>query len=248
MCILQHNLGNNKVTYYSTKEEIEKLDDLAVANGLEIRQMMELAGWHILAVFDELKIPKTAKVVVVCGKGNKGGDGLSATHHLINQGWKVDVVFISKELVANVQHQFNLLRKMKAAMINYSDNKKKAERAIKSSDVIIDALIGYHLKGAPRGDYADVIMVINSASKKVIAYDIPTGIDATTGECFDPSIEATVTLTLALPKKAFKFEEAKNKSGQIFLADIGIPAFIYDQISPNSRPRFKAGQKSIIKL
>ena len=248
MCILQHNLGNNKVTYYSTKEEIEKLDDLAVANGLEIRQMMELAGWHILAVFDELKIPKTAKVVVVCGKGNKGGDGLSATHHLINHNWKVELVFITKELVVNAQHQFNLLRKMKAAMINYSDNKKKAERAIKSSDVIIDALIGYHLKGAPRGDYADVIRTINSSGKKVIAYDIPTGIDATTGECFNPSIRADATLTLALPKKAFKSEKAKKQSGQIFLADIGIPAFIYDQISPNSRPRFKAGQKSIIKL
>ncbi|MCH7640820.1 NAD(P)H-hydrate epimerase [Patescibacteria group bacterium] len=234
--------------YYATAKEIEKLDDLAVANGLEIRQMMELSGWHILNVFSELKISKTAKVVVACGKGNKGGDGLSATRHLINYGWKVEVVLMSKELAPNAQHQFNLLRKMKAATINYSDYREKSERAIKSSNVIIDALIGYHLKGAPRDNYAEVIRVINSASKKVIAYDIPTGIDATTGECFDPSIEATVTLTLALPKKAFKFEEAKNKSGQIFLADIGIPAFIYDQISPNSRPRFKAGQKSIIKL
>ena len=236
------------MTYYSTKEGIEKLDELAVAKGLEIRQMMELAGWHILSVFSELKIPKTVKVVVVCGKGNKGGDGLSATRHLINHNWKVDVVLISKELVANAQHHLNLLRKMKVSTINYSDNKKKAGRVINSSGVIIDALIGYRLKGVPRGDYADVIRTINSSGKKVMAYDIPTGIDATTGGCFNPSIRADATLTLALPKKAFKSEKAKKQSGQIFLADIGIPAFIYDQIYPNSRPDFKMGEGSLIKL
>ena len=232
--------------YYATAKEIEKLDGLAVENGLEIRQMMELAGWHILSVFSEQKISKTAKVVVVCGKGNKGGDGLSATRHLINHGWKVEVVLMSKELAPNAQHKFNLLRKMKAAAINYSDYREKAERAIKSSDIIIDALIGYHLKGTPRGDYAEIIKIVNSSGKRVIAYDIPTGIDATTGECHDPCIKATATLTLALPKAAFKSKEAKKDSGQIFLADIGIPSFIYNQIYPNSRPEFETGSLSKI--
>lgn len=232
--------------YYATASEIEKLDDLAIKSGLEIRQMMELAGWNILAVMNQLRIPKDAKIVVVCGKGNKGGDGLSAARHLINHGWEVSIVLLSNELAPDPEHHLNLLKKMNVSVVNYS--KEESTSAINSSDVIVDALIGYHLKGVPRGDYAEIIRVINKAGKKVIAYDIPTGIDATTGECFGPCIKADATLTLALPKKAFENEAAKKNSGQIFLADIGIPATLYDQIYKKSRPDFKAGSRLLLKF
>jgi len=58
--------------YYATIKEMERLDALAVENGLEIRQMMELAGWHMVRVFRKLGIPQKAKVTVVCGKEIKG--------------------------------------------------------------------------------------------------------------------------------------------------------------------------------
>ncbi len=234
--------------YYATASEIEKLDQLAVKYGLEIRQMMELAGWYILAVFDELKIPKYAKVIVVCGKGNKAGDGLSAARHLINHGWKVEVVLLTKQLSSNAKHHLKLIEEMKASILLFSRNKKKVEKVLKKADIIIDALIGYRLKGAPRGACGEIIKMINNVNKKVIAYDIPTGIDVTTGECFDPGIIAEATLTLGLPKKAFQLKKTLKHSGQIFLADIGIPAFIYDQLAIGSRPDFEASNRSLIKL
>lgn len=227
------------MTYFATSSEMEKLDNIAVENGLEIRQMMELAGWHILRVFSELEIEKNKKVLIVCGKGNKGGDGLSAARHLKNNGWKVSVILLSKELAVNPKHHLRLLKKMDLKIILFEDSKMESEKYINDADVIIDALIGYHLKGAPREDYAKIIKLINASGKKVIAYDLPTGVDATTGECYEPSIHAEATLTLALPKAAFEKEKTRNYSGKIFLADIGIPAKLYDEISPGSRPEFK---------
>lgn len=236
------------MTYYATASEIEKLDELAIENGLEIKQMMELAGWHILSVLRHLRISKRAKVTVVCGKGNKGGDGLSAARHLINNGWEVSIIILSKELAPNPKHHLKLLRKMDTEVYLYDDSKSESGKLISKADVIIDALIGYHLKGAPRGDYVKVITLLNKSKAKIIAYDLPTGIDATTGECFTPSVRADATLTLALPKAAFKKNKARKNSGKIYLADIGIPAFLYDRISPGIRPDFEIGRKSLIRI
>lgn len=234
--------------YYATAKEMEKLDKLAVKHGLEVRQMMELAGWHILSVFDRLKIPKRLKITVVCGKGNKSGDGLSAARHLINSGYNVGIVLLSKEISSDSAHHLRLLKKMSASVIFYPKEEPKAVRKINSSDILIDALIGYNLKGAPRGLFKEVIELMNQSKKRIIAYDIPSGIDSTTGKCYVPCIKAHATLTLALPKCAFKYREAKKTSGKIFLGDIGIPKFLYDKIKINSRPQFAQSPNSLISL
>jgi len=234
--------------HYATEKQMEKLDTLAVQHGLQIRQMMELAGWHIVEVFERLNISKRAKVVIVVGKGNKGGDGLCAARHLINHSWRVSVVLVSKKMSEGALHQLKLLQKMKADIILYPRSRVKAVKLIKKSDVIIDSLIGYHLKGAPRGFFKELIELINAVCKKVIAYDIPSGLDSTTGECLEPTIRAYTTLTLALPKQAFETRSGRKMSGKIFLGDIGIPDFLYDKIACNSRPRFNKGVNGILKL
>jgi NAD(P)H-hydrate epimerase len=234
--------------YYATEKQMERLDILAVKYGLQICQMMELAGWHIIEVFKCLKVSKRAKVVVVVGKGNKGGDGLCAARHLINHGWQVSIVLVSKKMSEGALHQLELLEKMKADIVLYPRSRVKAVKLIKRSDVIIDSLIGYHLKGAPRGFFKELIELINSVCKKVIAYDIPSGLDSTTGKCLEPTIRAYTTLTLALPKQAFKTRSDRKMSGKIFLGDIGISDFLYDKIACNSRPRFNKGVNGILKL
>ena len=225
--------------YYATAKEMEQLDKLAVQSGLEIRQMMELAGWHMVSLFEVLRISKLSSVVVVVGKGNKGGDGLVAARHLANRGQDVSVILLSEDISANSRHHLNLLKKMRVPVTMYERNKHKAKSMIENSAILIDALIGYHLAGAPRGLFKEVIELIKSVSgKKIISYDLPSGVDATTGECLYPCIQADVTLSLALPKRAFKVKKTKVACGKIFLADIGIPNFLYDRIRKGSRPRF----------
>lgn len=234
--------------YYATEKQMEKLDLLAVRYGLEIRQMMELAGWHMLNVFSELKISKKEKITVVVGKGNKGGDGLCAARHLINNGWKVTVILLAKKISDDSLHQLKLLKKMKADILLYSKAKRESLKRIKESTILIDALIGYHLQGVPRGLFKELIEAMNRSKNKIIAYDLPSGLDATTGKCLKPCIRAWATLTLALPKRAFITKEGGTASGKIFLGDIGIPDFLYNKIRQNSRPQFRATAKNLLRI
>jgi NAD(P)H-hydrate epimerase len=232
--------------YYSTAKEMEKLDELAVAHGLDIAQMMELAGWHMLTVFDELSIREDKKITVVAGKGNKGGDGLSAARHLQNHGYTVSVVLASRELKSDPQHHLKLLEKMQTPVIAYDKDKSHSEQLIAEADVVIDALLGYHLEGSPRGVFADLISRINTSNALIIAYDMPSGVDATSGECFAPCIRADATLTLAMPKKVFQTESGHRNSGKVFLGDIGIPELLYNQLAKGSAPDF--GNKGVIQI
>lgn len=224
--------------YYASEKEMETLDALAVRSGLEIGQMMELAGWHMVSLFKKLRMPKSAVITIVVGKGNKGGDGLSAARHIVNNGWKVQVILLSINISKDSKHHLLLIKKMKIPIILYSQNKEKAHDLIKNSDILIDALIGYHLSGSPRGVFKEIIECMNGAKNKIIAYDLPSGVDATTGKCMSPCIRAYATLSLALPKRAFKTNGVKKSCGKIFLADIGIPNFLYDRIRAGSRPHF----------
>lgn len=224
-----------------TAKEIETLDRIAVESGLEIRQMMELAGFHMAHMFEQEDIPKESAIVIVCGTGNKGGDGLSAARHLVNYGWKrVSVVLVSFELKPDAAHHLALLKHMDIPIHKYSNDTHAARELIGSADSIIDALIGYHLNGAPRGDFAELIESVGMSSARVVAYDLPSGADATTGVCAGACITADVTLTLAVPKKLFETKNGKVHAGAVHVADIGIPAVLYDRVIANSRPDFPA--------
>ncbi|PSO45979.1 MAG: NAD(P)H-hydrate epimerase [Parcubacteria group bacterium QH_9_35_7] len=228
----------------STAEEMKKIDKLAVESGLEIKQMMELAGWHMISVFDQLDLHTGNKVTILAGKGNKGGDGLAAARHLINRGFQVSIVLANSELKEKPQQHLSLLNEMNTKVLLYSEAKQMAEKEVYNTDIIIDSLIGYNLKGSPRENFKEIIEITNSTDSEVISYDIPTGIDATTGHCFSPCIQADVTLTLALLKKGL--QENEDKVGKLFLGDIGIPEFIYNKIKPGSKPDFK--EKGIIEV
>jgi len=230
--------------YFSTAKEMEQLERLTMAAGLEIRQMMELAGWHMLTVFERLRIKKGVNIVVVVGKGNKGGDGLAASRHLINHGWQVQVLLLDQEISLDSSHHLKLLEKMQAPTALFSEKKEWIAKA----DVLVDGLIGYHLEGVPRGVFKDAIEAMNNAGKKIISYDLPSGVDPTTGKCLEPCIQAFATLSLAMPKKIFETKEGRERSGKVFIADIGIPDFLYNKIHPQSRPLFEASKDSLVEL
>lgn len=235
--------------YHATEKEMERLDILAVRYGLQIHQMMEIAGWHMLGVFRLLRIQKSRKIVVVVGKGNKGGDGLCAARHLINHGWKnITVVLVSRAMSPDAEHHLKLLQKMRVDIILYPRAKKRAMQKIAVADYIIDSLIGYHLKGAPRGDFKVLIELMNAVPGKIIAYDLPSGLDATSGQCLEPTVRAHATLTLALPKRAFKINAGPKMSGRLFLGDVGIPDFLYDKIKRGSHPDFLKNNGGLIVL
>lgn len=225
--------------YFATAKDMETLDTIATEHGLEIQQMMELAGWHILRLFSLLSIGKEKQICIVVGKGNNGGNGLSAARHLLNHGWKhVTIILAEKELKPDPAHHLELLKQKDISIISAQDEKDAAVQVIEQANVCIDALLGYNIDGAPRDEYALLIEAIEAQELVVISYDIPSGAHPTTGECFTPHITADVTLTLALPKALLQTASGLQASGAVYVGDLGIPSFLYNQIAQASRPEF----------
>jgi NAD(P)H-hydrate epimerase len=94
-------------------------------------------------------------------------------------------------------------------------------------DLIVDAVIGYSLSGAPRGTASQMITWANAQSAPVLSLDAPSGIDTTSGQVYKPAIRAAATLTLALPKKGLRTFNTGDYVGELYLADISIPPGLY---------------------
>jgi NAD(P)H-hydrate epimerase len=99
--------------------------------------------------------------------------------------------------------------------------------AVNAPDLIIDGIIGYSLKGPPRIPASDMIRWANSRRAPILALDVPSGIDASTGRVFDPAIKASATMTLALPKEGLRQQGAEELVGELYLADISVPPSLY---------------------
>jgi NAD(P)H-hydrate epimerase len=93
--------------------------------------------------------------------------------------------------------------------------------------LLIDALLGYNLRGNPRGEVAKLVVGANASRMPIIALDVPTGLDPNTGNPLEPCIRATETLTLALPKKGLYMKKSAPYVGKLFLADISVPMKLY---------------------
>ena len=204
---------------YLTKKEISRVDKLAVeVFNLSVKQMMENAGRNV-AEFIATKL-KPRKVFIFYGKGNNGGDGLAMARHLAIKGFKIEIVPAVNNLNSNAKNQLKILAKMG---IKPSKNFK-----VKKGDVFVDALLGYNIKGNPKGKYAKLIDTINSMKKygiKVVSFDLPSGMNPDTGECYGSCICPDYTLTLALPKIGLKKAKLKN----VYLVNIGIPNELYSK-------------------
>jgi len=91
-------------------------------------------------------------------------------------------------------------------------------------------MIGYSLKGNPRGGVADMIRLANRQFAPILSLDVPSGLESTSGEPFQHTIKAAATLTLALPKTGLNVKIAKPFVGELYLADISVPPQLYQQI------------------
>jgi NAD(P)H-hydrate epimerase len=132
------------------------------------------------------------------------------------------------------------LRTLQAAGLGPVDA-SQANDIIRRSQIVVDALIGYSLRGAPRGLAAELIALCNQHAERTLALDVPSGLDATTGQAPGAVIRPQRTLTLALPKAGLH-----SVPGELFLADIGIPPQVYDRLDIFFEPFF--GQEYWIPL
>ncbi|WP_216824759.1 NAD(P)H-hydrate epimerase [Salinigranum rubrum] len=201
-----------------TADEMREIDRIAVGDvGPELLQMMENAGRTLAGLARSLT---DETVVVLAGDGGNGGGGLCAARHLSNHGWDVRVVLDrpSDELTGAAATQYHVLKGTDATL----GATGVESTGLSEAGLVVDAVIGYGLSGAPRGRGRDLVETANRAPSSVLSLDVPSGVDATTGETPGVAVAADVVLTLALPKTGLV-----GARGDLWLADIGIPREVY---------------------
>jgi len=195
-----------------------EVDRVAERRGLALLQMMENAGRSLADVVVTGHHP--ASVVVLVGTGGNGGGGMVAARHLADRGVAVSVHATGPPATDGVPaHQRALL----GAMGGLVDDGGTPPAA----DVVIDAVIGYSLTGELRGRAADLVAWANDGAAPVVALDVPSGFDATTGRCGRLAVRADTTLTLALPKRGLVGAPC---AGDVLLADISVFAAVYAEL------------------
>ena len=221
----------------STEEMVEVDRLMTDVLKIELMQMMENAGRNLarLCIGRFLHDPQSKRVLVMAGTGGNGGGALVAARRLHQWGATVSVLTTKPdEAYSGVPgHQLGILRRL-GVEINSSD--LPGTESATMPDVILDGLIGYSLKGDPRGRAAELMAWANAVSSSVLALDTPSGLDSTTGKSHEPTIVADATMTLALPKAGLLAAEAQSFVGELYLSDIGVPDWVYRKIGRESEP------------
>ncbi len=196
---------------------------------IELIQMMENAGRNLAHLARRRFLngdPRGQTVVVLAGRGGNGGGGLVCARRLHNWGARVHVFIThADEKFSGVPaHQLEILRRMGVPV---AVGTGMVLAGLLEINLIIDALIGYRLTGAPQDAAAKLIQWANAQNVPILSLDAPSGLDAATGKLYDPAIRATATMTLALPKEGLRHETGEGVVGELYLADISVPPDLY---------------------
>lgn len=196
--------------------------------GLDILQVTENAGRAAarLALAMMGGKGKGQRVVILCGGGNNGAAGLVAARHLVNWGCHVDPVLgvVEEDISFTARRQLQILRQ--SGIFEPADEQTTEltlEDQLTAAELVIDAILGYGYEGPPTGISAAITELAGSARRPILALDLPTGVNATTGEVHSPAVRAATTLMLDLPKSGVMSPGARANAGELFIADVGIP-------------------------
>lgn len=219
-----------------TGEQMAEVDRIMMQDmGVDSLQLMELAGYGVADAVRRhagIDLHARPRILALAGTGGNGGDAMVAARLLQAWGAKTTTVLVKPrdEFSGTARHQLAILDRMDIPV------REPAEvEALPDADLVIDGLLGFSLRGDPRGEAARLIRMANDHPAPVVAIDLPSGLNATTGHVGDPCIQASMTVTLALPKTGL-LTAPQAVTGEIWLADIGVPSSVYDRIGVQVPP------------
>ena len=161
------------------------------------------------------------RTVVICGKGNNGGDGLVAARHLSRWGMATEVFLLDPSL--REPAATNLVALERAGITVRPFGSGTLRRSLERADVAIDAIFGIGFRGAAEGVFAAAIELLGEAGAPVVAVDIPSGVEGDTGSVRGPVVNADVTVTFGAPKLGTILFPGAAAAGVLDVADIGFP-------------------------
>ena len=217
-------------------EQMREADRRTIQDiGIASLVLMENAGRQVVAAIESL-YPDLGErsVAIVCGKGNNGGDGFVVARTLQQRGVEVSVFVIGKvaEIKGDARVNLDILGRIGQTVVEVADETawELHGNEITAHDLIIDAMFGTGLSAPLTGFYETVVADLNEAGVPIVSIDMPSGMSADTSDLIGDAIDATVTVTLGAPKLPLMLPPAESKSGEVVIADIGIPADVFDQL------------------
>ena len=196
-----------------TSAQAREADRLTAEMGIPVEWLMEAAGWRCARFCD-------APTAVACGRGNNGGDGLAAARHLHRWGLLSAVCCTARDSLTGAAA-------MEARALEGLGVEILPELETGGARVVLDAIFGTGLSRPPGGREARWIRAINSSGLRGVSVDVPSGLEADTGRAYDPTVRASETVTLGLPKPGLFDHDGPATAGRVWIADIGIPSEAY---------------------
>ena len=197
--------------------------------GIPSLLLMENAGRGVAQVAGGRFGPLRGEhVLIFCGKGNNGGDGFVVARHLLNAGARITIVLLAsaRELKGDAKTNFDILKRLQktnSELLSMMPFTKALLSKLPKARVIIDAIFGTGFSGAVRGTYLTAIEWINRQGVPVLAVDIPSGVDGTTGVVINTAVKATCTATFGLLKTGLLCNQGQDHVGDLDVIDISIP-------------------------
>jgi len=218
---------------YLTPEEMKDADEEAISEfGIDVLSLMENAGAAVASLARTILGGSVVgkKVGVLVGKGNNGGDGLVAARHLHTWGAEVKTVVGDRNAMGEVPvRQLRSVEKDGIPIL-------APGWPLGEFDLLVDSLLGYNSKGNPREPVKGMILNANASGVPILAVDIPSGLDASTGDPNEPCVVASSTLTLGFPKTGFLNTRCRRFVGSLYLRDVSFPQQVYSERSQKRTP------------
>jgi len=210
--------------YISTQQQMNQLDRYMMEElGLPGVVLMENAGFAVVQEIVEDTKGAKQSVLVLAGGGNNGGDGFVIARRLVDAQFPVRVMLAANknQLRGDAKIHFEAYTKRNLEVAEY--NPEKLAEWLKDSEIIVDCLLGTGAQGEVRSPLKEIIKAVNEARKTVYAVDIPSGVNANTGEVANVAIKAFKTITFVMPKVGFFMQSGPQYVGQWKVADISVP-------------------------
>lgn len=207
-------------------EQSQRLDHIAMTDfGIPGLLLMKRAAY---AAFQQLlkRWPETESLYIVCGTGNNGGDGLMLAQYALIHGLDVKVSLIgsAEKLKPDARNCYQALLELQLDSCDFDAG--HAEQA----DIVIDALFGTGLNSAVSGKFAEIIQTLNASGTPILSLDIPSGIDATTGNILGTAIKAELTTTFICQKTGLWTGNGADSLGEVILCDLNLGNTLYQHL------------------
>lgn len=218
------------MTPHLTRDQARRLDQLAMTRyAVPGVVLMENAGRAMAELLLTLGVRRP---VVCCGKGNNGGDGLVIARHLDLATIPVRIVLFANPADVTGDAAVNLRVCQNLGLpIEVSPDAERFVQLLADADWVVDALFGSGLRGTVQPPFDRVIAAMITAAARRFAVDLPSGLDADTGEPLGVCVRADHTATVMAPKRGFACEAAKPWLGQVHVVSMGVPNRLLDEVT-----------------